>query len=563
MTDFSVTEELELLGHVAPTNGAPPQIDPSIALALAAIEAVGGPDDTRPEIDVLADLDGRVEQLARTLGGLRREERAEKLGAEIERLREAVLDPEHGAGAIGRLREAIAARRRVLGLDDARPVATLAERLRARLDAPPLVHVATGLPTLDAATRGGLLMRRVHVIGGEPDAGKTALLVQLLLAAARDGFAVGLYAVDEPGEGIEDRIGQSLGLALDELEANVRRALEWLCQAVASMPNVLLIEQGEGGFLTIEDAADAVIAHARRHRCRGAILGIDSLQTAHCRAFFGPNAPRLDRDRIEAMTAATKEIARRGAMVIATSELGRASYASKPGAKPPSPMAAFKGSGSIEYAMTVGLVLTRITKGEYAGDVRVGVPKNKRGAPEYRGMSLRLERDPDRCTYTDRGRLDLDEQEAAPTKAAKPASDVSAHILDRVRAELKKHARGVAGGVEGLAELVGGKRAATRKAIHQLETAGEIVRAGGRMFHSDAQAAAPKADPSAEELRRRVLAWVRGEHAAGRLVPSANAVVGGLREAGVGARRTAVQDAIDVLVHQGDLDRDERGRLSL
>lgn len=535
-----------------------PKLDPKVARLLARLEAVGHPDvaDTRPEAEVLEERDAIAAELERLVGSHRAEDRAEDLASEVERLTALVLDPARGDEALPALRAAIAKRRRALGLEDAKRVASLAERLLARLNRPPLVHVPTSLPTLDAATRGGLLLRRVHVIGGEPDAGKTALLVQMLLQAAREGYAVAIYAVDEPGEGIEDRIGQSLGLALDDLEANVQRAILWLADAVRNLPNVLLIEQGEEGFETIEDAADALLAHARRHGCKGAILGLDSLQTSACRAFFGPTAPRMDRERIEAMTTALKSLAKRGLGVICTSELGRAAYASKPGSKPTSPMAAFKGSGSIEYAMTVGIVLTRIPKGEHAGDVMAVVPKNKRGDPAFRNVRFRLSRDPDRCTYTDCGRLD-DEQapDEAPKKTAGGEPKASEKMLERVRAELRKHPRGVAGGIEGLAELVGGKRPAARSAVRVLDTAGEIARRGGRLFHVEQLAAEGDPDVTAEQLRARVLAFLATERDAGRVVPSATAVHEGLRETGCGARKSAVLDAIEVLVHAGQVER--------
>jgi len=448
-------------------------IDPAVAPLLARMREIGGPDDARPEAEILDDLDLRALEIQKIVGGWREEARAAEIAAEVARLQDAAIErPE----ALGALREAIAKRRRALGLSDERRVASLSERLLARLQAPPLVHVPTSLPTLDAATRGGLLMRRVHVIGGEPDAGKTALLVQVLMEAARQGYAVAIYAVDEPGEGIEDRIGQSLGVGLKDLEANRERAIRWLADAVRDLPHVLLIEQGEQGFATIEDAADALLVHAKRHGLRGAVLGVDSLQTAACRAYFGPHPPRLDRERIEAMTTSLKAIAKRGVSVLVTSELGRASYAQKPGQKPASPMAAFKGSGSIEYSMTVGLVLTRITKGDHAGDVYITVPKNKRGDPAYRGVKIRLERDPDRCTYTDRGRIDLDEEEREAPKKPAPENNPK---LDSYMARLRKALAGLPNGFNGsrddLVRLAGGKAALTRTALALLITRGEVL----------------------------------------------------------------------------------------
>lgn len=467
----------------APPVVAPPPVDPAVAPLLAKLARTGSADDTRPETDVIAELDVVVNDLRTTVGGWRAEKQAARTAeeqiAEIDRLRLLALDPVYGPDILPKLAEVIERRKKTLGITDELRVPSLSERLLARLTAPPLVHVPTSLPTLDAATRGGLLMRRVHVIGGEPDAGKTALLVQMLLEAARQGYAVGIYAVDEPGEGIEDRIGQSLGLALEDLEANVQAAIIWLATEVRSLPHVLLFEQGEDGIACIEDAADRLIAHAKRHGCKGAVLGVDSLQTAACRAHLGPDAPRFDRDRIEAMTTALRATAKRGAGVYVTSELGRASYAVRPGkdGAKPSPMAAFKGSGSIEYTMTVGIILSRITKGDHAGDIRVVVPKNKRGDPAYRSVAIRLERDPDRCTYTDRGRIDFDEgpsegQEGAPKS---PSGATIETACSRVRRALAGMPQGFRGGRAELAILAGGRNATTRAAIAQMLTRGELL----------------------------------------------------------------------------------------
>ncbi len=144
------------------------------------------------------------------------------------------------------------------------------------------------------------------------------------------------------------------------------------------------------------------------------MLVVDSLQTARCRGLVGPTAPRGDRERLELVTATAREVAFRGPMVLATSEVGRRARNAKDRS---AEMAAAKGSGAIEFYATFFGVLSRIGKGEHAGDTRLGYPKNKRGS-ESRG-ALRLEYDRDRCTYTDRGRLegeDTGESNEAPAK---------------------------------------------------------------------------------------------------------------------------------------------------
>lgn len=527
----------------------------------ARLAAVGGHEDSRPLDQVLDELEALARPALEQLAIRQREGRQGDAWQDVERLRDAVADGDRAAAPA--LLQAIGRARVAHGIRPEPRVSSLRERLLARLTSPPLVHVPTDFPTLDSATRGGLLLRRVTVLGGEPDAGKTAILVQMLLRAAREGYVVGLYAVDEPGEGIEDRIGQSFGLALDDMEANLKRAIEWLMDATDKLPNFLLMEQGAEDVHAIEDAADRVLSYARRNGYKGAILGVDSLQTAHCRAFYEPNPPRMTPDKIEAVTATLKATAKRGLGVIVTSELNRDAYAHRPGAKPKSPMAAFKGSGSIEYCMTVGVVVTTILTGEHAGDVVLSLPKNKRGDRAYRGAKIRLERDPDRCTYTDRGRIDEEDSPAGDprerTKAAeKPVGET---VLERVRFELKKRPRGLAGGIEALIVAVGGKTGQTRRAVRQLQAAEEIVRRGDRLFHRDTpdlEALDAKPD-TARELGDRILEWFDGQVAAGRPVPSRRAVEKGLLDTGKGARGADVRDAITVLVAAGEL-RETKGR---
>ncbi len=455
-------------------------INTRAATLLARLALVGGSEDTRPEADALAERESIARELLAISNGNAAADRADHAAEDVDRLSRAALDLEHGHESLGALLDAIERRKAALGLNDRR-VASLSERLLERLRRPPLEHVATGFPTLDAATRGGLLLRRVHVIGGEPDAGKTALLVQLLIEAARAGYAVAIYAVDEPGEGIEDRIGQSFGLHLEQLEANVERAILWLADAVRSLPHVLLLEQDEDGIATIEDAADALFAHAKRYGCRGAILGIDSLQTARCRAFMGPTPPRLMIERIDAMTSALKSCAKRGLGVYATSEIGRSSYGQKGRREAPSPMAAFKGSGSIEFTMTVGMVLTRIAKGEHAGDVKLLLPKNKRGEPGYRGCAIRLERDPDRCTYTDRGRIDDDAPEPKTPSSAEPAVHAPPILppparVERARLVLRDAGERGYPSFTAWLDAIGGKKALRKPAAEYLIQIGEVRR---------------------------------------------------------------------------------------
>ena len=545
------------LGEVG---GEPRRLEP----LLARLELIGGPDDTRPVEDVLEDLDRQTAEISRVVGEDVADEKRTKLISEVERLRESVLE---GPAALGELREKIAAARRALGVVEVRTVLPAADRVLARLGRGPLLHIRTGLDTLDNATRDGLLSSRVHMIGGEPDAGKTAILVQIGLHAARNGYAVAIHAVDEPGDGIEDRIGQAWGASLEDMEAAAEEAILHLSGQLRSVPELVLVDQVEDGF-TVEDSAEMILAHAKKLGLKGAMLCVDSFQTARCRGMSGAGAPRDPRDRLEMLSAVLRDLARRGLCIVCTSELNRNFYKEKEGARgraQPSEMGAFKGTGSIEYLMTTGMLVTRLKTGEHAGDYRVALPKNKRGDK----AAFRLSFDRERCVFTDCGRFDeqpSDEGAAPETKAA-PEKPISEHVLERVRFALKSRPRGLAGGIEALIEAAKPiKTSLARRAIRQLQAADEIVRQGDRLYHRD-QAPPPKPPPdpsaSAAELRARVMAWFEAQLAAGRLVPSRRAVVQGLREADQGARKGDVDDAVAILVDAGDLLEAPGGALSL
>ena len=456
-------------------------LDPALAALLERLTAIGGPDDTRPEPEILDELDQRATEIETIVGGWRSAERAAEIVAEIGRLQEAAAArPE----ALGALRERIAERRRGLGIASARPFADTAQRVLSRVGAPPLQHVPTGLPTLDTITRGGLLARRMHLIAGEPDAGKTALLVQIALHAARKlGWVVVLHSIDEPREWIEDRIGQAIGLSLEDLEGNVEGAVVFLERFLQSLPNLKLV--GREDRFTAEDSAEAAEALRKRLGAPGVFLGFDSLQKLRTRA-APPKGTRVDpRELLELTVEVLLDLALVGPIVVATSEIPRSAYRAR-GAKDRTPeMAAAKGVGAAEYAVTTQIVLSEIAKGEQAGCIRAGVPKNKRGEKR---VAFALERDPDRCTFTDRGRVEGEDGERTEDEKPKaPPRALDDRLVAKARLELAKHPQGIAGGLDGWASLLGAKMVRARLACQHLLANGEaeaLNDAGRRVFRA-------------------------------------------------------------------------------
>jgi hypothetical protein len=254
----------------------------------------------------------------------------------------------------------------------------------------PEYHVPTGIASLDRATRGGPIAGRVMVIGGAPDAGKTSLQVQIVVHAARRGHPSMLLAVDEDPMGLLYRVGQSLGgLALEDLERDVPGAREALARLLDD--EVPLLRVVDGSEATVEEAAEQLESLARNAPAdRPPVFGLDSLQTARVR---GVSPVASHRERVDAVTGALRGLARRGWLPIATSELSRAAYRSRDVRERIDPLAAFKESGSIEYAAGLALVLSSVEDEALLVDVTIA--KNKRGSRE----PFRLERSPSRATY--------------------------------------------------------------------------------------------------------------------------------------------------------------------
>ena len=440
------------------------EIDPTVSTLLARLDAraFDARSDPLAQLDELDLLASQIHAIAGPQDRTR-----DDLLEEVEQLRlEALKTPR----VLPALRAAIAAAKRELGAPT-RAILSAEEHALARSSAPPLRHMVTPFRSLNDMTRGGLLERRLTSIVGEPDAGKTALLVQLALHASRLGHVVAIHCVDEPREGIIDRLGQAFGLVLEDLEAASSPALVHLAQRLRELPGYLhLVDQDEDGLL-VEDTADEAFALARRRGASGVVFCVDSIQTASVRAHAA--SPRTDRERIDHVVAALRRVARRGAWVLATSETSRASHGRRKVSERVADMAAAKGSGTIEFASNTVLVLSRIGRGEHAGDVRIGVPKNKRG---LRGLAIRLARDPDRCTYTDHGYLNEREQserEEQPT--AEPVARVNDARLDRARHVLRAASPPMTS-IERWVKECGGKSDTARAACRELVRSGEVIR---------------------------------------------------------------------------------------
>ena len=237
----------------------------------------------------------------------------------------------------------------------------------------------TGIPALDKlllrpgeTQRMGLGAGRIVVINGQPYRGKSLLLGQLGLEMAKHGLRVVLLVDDEPQEDAAQRIGQQLGFAYKELNAEYPNVISELRQKMGEMGldiGIVPDEEREEGRISIEAAGKALLAVDSP---RGHVLGVDSLHTCYCEAEEDTDPPRV---RIEKRMLALRKLRKQGVLILCTAEASRAAYASKDPSARVSPMAAGAEARAIEFGADLLLFLTEGP----ADSVNVQVPKNRIG----------------------------------------------------------------------------------------------------------------------------------------------------------------------------------------
>lgn len=253
----------------------------------------------------------------------------------------------------------------------------------------PPTRFVTGISALDTAMRGGMVTPRLVAIGGEPSTGKTTLLTQWAIRAALAGRRVFFMAVDESDEGIAFRVAQHFGCDIEKLENNDQDEID-RAYTMTSKLGISVVDSG-----TIENAVS--VWSPRPHD----VVVFDSLQTVSCEAGLRAESPRA---RVEANMMAIKRVRmERKTLTFCTSEVSRGFYRNREQASELNPMAAFKESGNIEYAIETGLVLLSVAGDETSTDVLVA--KNRR----YPRKPFRLMLDRVKCVFSETDRPDLDE----------------------------------------------------------------------------------------------------------------------------------------------------------
>lgn len=336
-----------------------------------------------------------------------------------------------------------------------------ADTLRRQKDVS--TRYATGIPTVDNLTKGGLPRGRIAVMVGRPGAGKTGLAIQIAASVAQrhPEVAVGLYLADEGLEAGVIRMAQHLGFDREHLEA----AAPEVVQAAAEQ-----LEGYRGRIYCLDpDAEDASLeafldGMATRADGRPQLWVIDSAQVVR---LASASSKKLDRRMtVDAVCRLVKAAARRrGAVALLLSQSNRGSYRAKKEDEQSDPLSSGAETGQLEHMADLFLFLAP------DGDDRVKaqVPKNRLGrGPRLEPFYMALNRD--RATYTE-----LDSGALAAEAEADEEVDRDRKTkgwVDLVRKALKKHREGLSGSaIRQITGLNGAKFAAAKDA---LMAAGEL-----------------------------------------------------------------------------------------
>lgn len=332
--------------------------------------------------------------------------------------------------------------------------------------------IPTGLAVLDDRMRGGLRLGKAVALGGTAGVGKTAFLLQIGMASAAAGCAVGGLMADEGRETAVIRVGQQRGYPREALEAGQEAALDALERELS--PYILRFPDPDGETdATLEGVSEAL---ARAYPNHPKVLLVDSLQTVRTRR--GAQEFRSLRERIMDNARTARRLAvEHHLAVIYTSEVNRGWYRARKEEDRSSDLAAFA-EARIEFSADV-LLLLRASE-EDPDLVEIRIPKNRLG--DRRPFLVRL----------DRARASFTMVEGDPRQGLQEAAESQRveGVKGAICRELQAHPRVTRAQ---LRELVGGRGVVFSAALGDLRAAGLVVTEteGRRVLHSLAEA--PKA----------------------------------------------------------------------
>jgi len=320
-----------------------------------------------------------------------------------------------------------------------------------------LIRLVTDFPTLNAATRGGIPTGIVFSVIGAPHTGKTAILSQLALRAASEGYLVVALFKDEGRFAASVRLGQQLGLDRTRLENQDPRELDDFDSAM--LDRSLVTPDADSEDWTLEKTIRWAEAEAGATG-KTLLLLTDSIQSVYAECAENRRALR---EEIEAKMRLLEGAAKRGALCVVTSEMNRSAYKNKDTAENTKGIAAGAEGRAIEYVSRLIITL----EGDAEKVITAQIEKN---SPGGKRPILSLKFDP--ATARFREIREEEAEELADEVRRKEEEARDAKLRDGIRRALSKHTELNA---RGLSKEVGGRREALAEVRDEMVAAGQIL----------------------------------------------------------------------------------------
>lgn len=228
-------------------------------------------------------------------------------------------------------------------------------------------RVPTGFPLLDHLTYSGFNAGDLVILAARPSVGKTAVMLQMAVTAARAGRAVGVFSLEMTNNQLAQRLLFSTDKVtpyeLAECAVNWSR-LEDANGSLAGLPLYL-----NDSARTLEDIATGIVSARQRGRCE--IAFIDYLGLIQ-----GGNPRQTLVQSIAEKTARLKQIAKDCKIpIVLLCQLNRSSESENRSPE----LRDLRDSGSIEQDADIVLMLERETRSLTDNALNMWVRKNRQG----------------------------------------------------------------------------------------------------------------------------------------------------------------------------------------
>lgn len=241
--------------------------------------------------------------------------------------------------------------------------AEVEERQRLKAEGKAL-RVPTGIYSLDYLTYGGFNAGNLVILAARPSVGKTAVMLQMAMAAAKAGKSVNLYNLEMTNTELAQRMLFSTG-RLTPLQM-ARGEVEWRDFELASGEYAGRPLYLNDSVSTAEEIISRISLNAQRGRCD--IAFIDYL------GLIQMNSRLQLKEAIAEVTKRLKNVAKEYRIpIVLLCQLNRASASEN---RPPM-MHDLRDSGAIEQDADIILMLERSAENE--GEINMWVRKNRQG----------------------------------------------------------------------------------------------------------------------------------------------------------------------------------------